>query len=351
MARYILFLLLTALGSIIALQHRFVPGIGPFPAWALNLVLGGAAGSAGAALVMALWRWWDHARDEEGSEERLLNAILLALAGAALGAVLYASIGTVFGSGSGSRVAQGLVLAGCVLAGARLGYSLGSPLHLLLVRPTRRPRPRRNGNGAPKLLDTSVIIDGRIGELVQTGFLEGEIVVPEFVLAELQNIADSSNSVRRRKGRRGLDVLRELMEDDAVAIRVSMRDYPDIREVDRKLIRATKEERGVLITTDFNLNRVAQVEGVKILNVNELAQAVKLRFIPGEDLTVEVIDRGEDIGQGVGYLDDGTMVVVENGRRHIGRTIKVTVKSTLQTEAGRMLFAEPAGEYSRWNRR
>jgi len=134
-----------------------------------------------------------------------------------------------------------------------------------------------------------------------------------------------------------------------VSIRVSMTDYPEIREIDRKLIRITKAERGVLVTTDFNLNRVAQVEGVKILNVNKLAQAVRPRCIPGEDLRVEVIDRGEEIGQGVGDLDDGTMVVVERGRRQIGRTIQATVKRMLQTEAGRMLFVEPAGEYSRWD--
>jgi uncharacterized protein YacL len=140
------------------------------------------------------------------------------------------------------------------------------------------------------------------------------------------------------------------MENDHVAIRVVARDYPAIAEVDRKLIRLAKEENAILITTDYNLNRVAQVEGIGILNVNELANAVKPRFVPGEPIDVEIIDRGAEINQGVGYLDDGTMIVVENGRRHIGRTIRATVKSTLQTDAGRMLFAEPANEAPRWEK-
>jgi uncharacterized protein YacL len=200
------------------------------------------------------------------------------------------------------------------------------------------------------VLDTSVIIDGRVGDLMATGFIEGEILIPEFVLDELQGIADSTDALRRRKGRRGLEILRQLMENDHVAIRVVARDYPSIAEVDRKLIRLAKEENAILITTDYNLNRVAQVEGIGILNVNELANAVKPRFVPGEPIDVEIIDRGAEINQGVGYLDDGTMIVVENGRRHIGRTIRATVKSTLQTDAGRMLFAEPANEAPRWEK-
>jgi len=200
------------------------------------------------------------------------------------------------------------------------------------------------------VLDTSVIIDGRVGDLMATGFIEGEILIPEFVLDELQGIADSADALRRRKGRRGLEILRQLMENDHVAIRVVARDYPAIAEVDRKLIRLAKEENAILITTDYNLNRVAQVEGIGILNVNELANAVKPRFVPGEPIDVEIIDRGAEINQGVGYLDDGTMIVVENGRRHIGRTIRATVKSTLQTDAGRMLFAEPANEAPRWEK-
>jgi uncharacterized protein YacL len=201
-----------------------------------------------------------------------------------------------------------------------------------------------------KVLDTSVIIDGRVGDLITTGFIEGEILIPEFVLDELQGIADSTDALRRKKGRRGLEILRQLMENDHVAIRVVARDYPSIAEVDRKLIRLAKEENAILMTTDYNLNRVAQVEGIGILNVNELANAVKPRFVPGEPIDVEIIDRGAEINQGVGYLDDGTMIVVENGRRHIGRTIRATVKSTLQTDAGRMLFAEPANEAPRWEK-
>jgi len=344
-----LFLSLVLVTAVVSLRHGLIPQLGSVPTWATNLLGGAAAGSLLAGMIFFGWKRFTAALEEEGAEVRLINSLLLGFAATGVGAILYVSIGLIFTFGIGVRIAQGAILAGTLLFGLGTGYILDRPIYSLggygLTTPRMKPTV------TSKILDTSVIIDGRIGDLLRTGFIEGEILVPEFVLAELQNIADSSNSLRRRKGRRGLEILHELMQDASVEIRVFGQDYPSIKEVDRKLIHLAKERSGTLLTTDYNLNRVAQVEGVKILNINELANAVKPLFLPGEAIDVEVIDRGEEIGQGVGYLDDGTMVVVENGRRHIGRKIKATVKSTLQTEAGRMLFVEPAGEPPRWSDR
>ena len=316
-----------------------------------NLLLGGMIGGLLALLFHSLWRRVASLVREEGAEIRLLNGLFVGLAFSLIGIVGHFALRIAFPAGPAVRIAQGFILFGSMTFGLRMGLSFENPLLGFMstaTPPALQNRQRKHVSN--KILDTSIIIDGRIGSLLSTGFIEGEILVPEFILAELQNIADSSNSLRRRKGRRGLDVLTQLMQDEDVPIRILAREYPAIKEVDRKLIHLAKDENATLITTDYNLNRVAQVEGVRILNVNELANAVKPRFIPGEELAVEIIDRGEEINQGVGYLDDGTMVVVENGRRHIGRTIKATVKSTLQTEAGRMLFVEPAGESPRWER-
>jgi uncharacterized protein YacL len=194
-----------------------------------------------------------------------------------------------------------------------------------------------SGGGVPKVIDTSVIIDGRILDIVQSGFLEGPLVLPRFVLRELQLIADSGDSMKRSRGRRGLDVLTKLQ---AIAtLEILERDYDDIAQVDAKLVRLAQERGGKLVTNDFNLNRVAGVEGVAVLNINELANAVKPALLPGEELRVAVIKEGKEQHQGVGYLEDGTMIVVENGRRLIGETVEVTVTSALQTMAGRMIFA------------
>jgi rRNA-processing protein FCF1 len=337
-------------GGAAAAVHRFFPAVFGLSASASSLILGAIAGGVLATLLHLIWRRLRSAWPEENAQIRLVNSLTVGLGATLMGVVFYFALGIAFPSGSAARVAQGFLLIGSTLVGLRIGFLLDGPIWRTGEASRLGERNRRNRTSGGKLLDTSIIIDGRIGSLLSTGFVEGEILVPEFVLAELQNIADSSNSLRRRKGRRGLDILNELMQDEGVSIRVLTKDYPSIREVDRKLIRLAKDESATLVTTDFNLNRVAQVEGVSILNVNELANAVKPQFIPGEEISVEIIDRGEEINQGIGYLDDGTMVVVENGRRHIGRTIKATVKSTLQTEAGRMLFVEPAGETPRWER-
>lgn len=193
-----------------------------------------------------------------------------------------------------------------------------------------------------KLLDTNVIIDGRIADICKTGFLEGTLLIPVFVLEELQYIADSSDTLRRVRGRRGLDVLQKIREDESnLEVEVMNVDFDDVQGVDSKLVRLAQKVGGKIITNDFNLNKVAQLRGVEVLNINELSNAVKPVVIPGETMKVQVVKDGKEPGQGVAYLDDGTMIVIENGHRYLSRTISVEVTSALQTSAGRMIFAKP----------
>jgi uncharacterized protein YacL len=190
------------------------------------------------------------------------------------------------------------------------------------------------------LLDTSVIIDGRIADIVQTGFINGTLMVPRFILNELQHIADSSDALRRNRGRRGLDILNKLKESP-VPPRITDMNVEGVREADEKLVILAKQLHCAILTTDYNLNKVAGIQGVTVLNINDLANAVKSQLLPGEAMSIKVIAEGKEQGQGVGYLDDGTMVVVEDGRRYISQTINVIVTKPLQTAAGRMIFAKP----------
>jgi len=192
-----------------------------------------------------------------------------------------------------------------------------------------------------KILDTSVIIDGRIADICQTGFVEGTLVIPQFVLEELQHIADSSDALKRNRGRRGLDILNRIQKELAVKVEFYEGDFEEIQEVDSKLIKLAKVMQGVLVTNDFNLNKVCEFQNVPVLNINDLANAVKPVVIPGEEMNVLVIKDGKEQNQGVAYLDDGTMIVVEGGRDYISKQIDVIVTSVLQTSAGRMIFAKP----------
>ena len=193
-----------------------------------------------------------------------------------------------------------------------------------------------------KLLDTSVIIDGRIADICRTGFVEGTLVIPQFVLTELQHIADSSDTLKRTKGRRGLDILKALQDDPLTTVLLTEVDFDDVPEVDLKLVRLAKKMGGAqIVTNDFNLNKVCELHNVQVLNINELANAVKPVVIPGEEMHVVVIKEGKEHHQGVAYLDDGTMIVVEDGKSYIGDAITVIVTSVLQTSAGRMIFAKP----------
>lgn len=198
-----------------------------------------------------------------------------------------------------------------------------------------------------KILDTSVIIDGRIADVCEAGFLDGVFLLPQFILQELQHVADSPDSLKRARGRRGLDILHKVQKMAHITVRITDEDFPKIKEVDAKLVALARVHDAKIITNDFNLNKVAELQGVIVLNINELASALKPVVLPGETLRAFVIKEGKEFNQGVAYLDDGTMVVVENGRRLIGKTIEVTVTSVLQTTAGRMIFSKTREEYER----
>lgn len=197
------------------------------------------------------------------------------------------------------------------------------------------------------ILDTSVIIDGRVADVAETGFLGGQLIIPQFMLRELQQVADSADSAKRNRGRRGLDILQRIQKNHNLDVQVSDIDFPDIREVDHKLIELAKQLNGKIVTNDFNLNKVAQLRGVAVLNINELANALKPVVLPGELMKVFVLKEGKEYNQGVAYLDDGTMVVIDNARRSIGKNVEISVTSVLQTTAGKMIFGRYAGEDGR----
>lgn len=196
-------------------------------------------------------------------------------------------------------------------------------------------------SGCPKILDTSVIIDGRILDVCKTKFIEGKLIVPEFVLKELRHIADSSDALKRKRGRRGLDVLKKLQTEIDVEVVIDSTDFDDVQEVDIKLIKLAQLLNGMVATHDYNLNKVADLHGISVLNINELANAVKPIVLPGEDMIVSVVKEGKENNQGLAYLDDGTMIVIENGRDLIGKTVTVIVTTALQTAAGKMIFVKP----------
>src|SRR5687768_1234087 len=264
----------------------------------LGALLGGAIGLAAAKTIGAAMYW---ANLSDGKVVFLHSLILLALP------------------------YLGLVL------GARRGEWL-EPANLVGLFRAAGPRKRY------RILDTSVIIDGRIADICETGFMDGTLVIPQFVLKELQLVADSSDSMKRNRGRRGLDILQKIQKMAGVDVTISDVDFPDVREVDLKLIELARTLQGKIVTNDFNLNKVAQLRGVEVLNINELANSLKPVVLPGELMKVFILKEGKEYNQGVAYLDDGTMVVVDNARKMIGKTIDVVVTSVLQTTAGKMIF-------------
>lgn len=287
------------------------------------------------------------------------------LMGGAVGAIIGLIIASLFSSSFISIPILGTLLS--VLLSLFLGYlglSLGAKrkeevLSFFNVFPKFRDRGDKGDKGERnkdarvvktpealpnyKILDTSVIIDGRIADIVQTGFVEGTLLVPSFVLEELRHIADSSDLLKRNRGRRGLDILNQISKETAVKVHIHEQDFDDILEVDSKLVRLGQVLGSPVLTNDYNLNKVAELQGVKVLNINELANAVKPVVLPGEEMLVQVMKEGKEPGQGVAYLDDGTMIVVDTGRRYMGQHITVLVTSVLQTAAGRMIFAKPKG--------
>jgi uncharacterized protein YacL len=233
--------------------------------------------------------------------------------------------------------------AAYLLVNSALGY-LGLILGIKKGKefePTKLPwfsKGVKEGSNGHKVLDTSVIIDGRIADICDTGFMEGTFIIPQFILQELRHIADSSDSLKRGRGRRGLDVLNRIQKQNNLEVKIIDQDYPKIQEVDAKLIALAKDISAKIITNDFNLNKVAELQGIAVLNINQLFNALKPVVLPGEIMNVKVLKEGKEPGQGVAYLDDGTMVVVDNARRFMGKNVDVSVTSVLQTTAGRMIF-------------
>lgn len=291
-----------------------------------------AAGVAGGVILAAVAIWLE-TRAVGVPFERLfwgtMGGFFGLIAGLAAGAALASLIPNAGMAGVGLPALLGAYLGSATTLRRRADLAPVSAV--LFPGSGRRPE-------LTKILDTSVIIDGRIVDLAETGFLDGVLLVPQFVLRELQQIADSADPLRRNRGKRGFDVLQRLQRSAKVKVEITDTDYPQVYDVDRKLIELGKAQGGKLVTNDYNLNRMAELSGVPVLNINELAGALKPVALPGELMHVHILKEGKEAGQGVAYLDDGTMVVIEHGRKHLGQPVDVTVTSVLQTSAGRMIF-------------
>ena len=284
------------------------------------------------------------------TEERLVKMNLKELSFSLLGCIIVLAIANLIGiafNGFGPLGTGIIILLNIVLGflGFRVARKKKDEINVSnLKNVLANPDSKKNivASGRPKILDTSVIIDGRILDLLQTGFIEGKILIPNFVLEELRHIADSSDSLKRNRGRRGLDILNEIQKQLSVPVEIVDYDTKEALEVDSKLLKMGEKMDAFVVTNDFNLNKVAEFQGVRVLNINELANAIKPVVLPGEEMQVTVIKAGKENGQGIGYLNDGTMIVVEGGNRFIGETKNVVVTSVLQTAAGRMIFTKIA---------
>jgi uncharacterized protein YacL len=287
----------------------------------------------GAAIVAFEWRLL-----RVMSLKRLIGAAIGSVLGI-FGAYLFALvIRSSISPGPIQSFLQIMVMMVMAYIGLVVGANKGDMLNLAALGGVFGGE--KSGQKSFKILDTSVIIDGRIADIAETGFLDGLIVIPQFVLRELQLVADSADSLKRNRGRRGLDILARLQKTASVQIQIVEDDFPSVREVDMKLIELAKLYEGKIITNDFNLNKVAQLQGVAVLNINELANSLKPIVLPGEIMRVFILKEGKEYNQGVAYLDDGTMVVVDNARKMIGKTIDISVTSVLQTTAGKMIFGK-----------
>ena len=322
------------------------------PAWIQNEFTGMAIGIL-LMYIVSMWLARYIVNVMKVLEERILKASLTDIMSGTLGLIL----GLIIGYLISSQIAQLQILGvqnilpifvTIILGyfGFQIGFKKRDELvQLFLVNrgggKDKKVDEQTESHKKLKILDTSVIIDGRIADICKTGFLEGTLVIPEFVLAELQHIADSSDALKRNRGRRGLDILNKIQKELPIDVEIYDGDFEDIQEVDSKLVKLAKISDGVVVTNDFNLNKVCELQGVAVLNINDLANAVKPVVLPGEKMNVQVIKDGKEHHQGVAYLDDGTMIVVEGGREFIGKQIDVVVTSVLQTSAGRMIFAKP----------
>ena len=277
-----------------------------------------------------------------GVEKLVKHIPLKVLAGGTIGLVLGLSIAKLIGVGFASIQNTTVSVVIYIILSCIFGY-IGMGLGSIKIEEVRFPNWAwfvRGMRGTPpaKILDTSVIIDGRIADIVETGFLSGVLVIPEFVLQELQHIADSPDPTRRVRGRRGLDVIKRLQLEKLVEVRIDRQDFENLNEVDAKLVALALRLNAKIVTNDYNLSKVAEVQGIRILNINQLANALKPVVLPGEVLRLHILKEGKEQGQGIAYLEDGTMVVVENASRHLGKEVEVSVTSILQTTAGRLIF-------------
>jgi uncharacterized protein YacL len=293
--------------------------------WVAAVAIGGLLLGLASLSLMKLWLKLD--------AERIIGGMVGMLTAALLGTILNSGIYRSIERAEIALPVYALIMTILCIVGLQLGASKAKELK---KKAEVRSNPEQKIVG---ILDTSVIIDGRIADVCETGFLDGDLVIPQFILKELQAIADSSESTKRTRGRRGLDILNKIRKQSYVKIIIDDTDYPSIKEVDQKLIHMAMETGYAILTNDFNLNKVAEVRSLQVLNVNQLANALKPIVLPGETMKVQVLKEGKEPAQGVAYLDDGTMVVVDNGRKQIGRNVEVTVTSVLQTTAGRMIFA------------
>jgi uncharacterized protein YacL len=286
----------------------------------------------GGAIIVFEWRL------RSVSLKRLIGAAIGSILGI-VGAYLFALvIRNSIPPGNTQSFLQIMVMLIMAYVGLAVGANKGDLLNLAALGGIFGGE--KQGKKSYKILDTSVIIDGRIADIAETGFLDGIIVIPQFVLRELQLVADSADSLKRNRGRRGLDILQRLQKANTLQIQIVEDDFPSVREVDMKLIELAKVYEGKIITNDFNLNKVAQLQGVAVLNINELANSLKPIVLPGETMRVFILKEGKEYNQGVAYLDDGTMVVVDNARKMISKTIDISVTSVLQTTAGKMIFGK-----------
>lgn len=329
-------------------ELEVIPLTSTYPQYITIITAGLASGLIG--FLLSPWLTYRTTQTVSWLEGKLQKTPTQDIVGGAIGLIVGLVIAVLLGS-SFSRIpliGDYLPIIGSLIFGY-LGISVGvkkkeEVLNFFAFFPKLTSREKTNRTQDKhkyKILDTSVIIDGRIADICKTGFLDGVLIIPGFVLEELRHIADSSDVLKRNRGRRGLDILNLIRKDLDIPVQIYEKDYDDIAEVDSKLVRLAQELKGYVITNDYNLNKVAEFQGVTVLNINELANAVKPVVLPGEEMVVQVIKDGKESGQGIGYLDDGTMIVIDGGKKFIGQTIGVVVTSVLQTAAGRMIFAKP----------
>lgn len=327
--------------SLTFIQPKLLPSLPLIVGVAVGIVLG---------ILLAPWLVNRVIQTVTWLEQRLQRTPIQEIVGGVIGVIAGLIIALLLGMAFSDIWLVGTLVKviGALLFGY-LGLSIGTKkkeelIGVFSIFPRfgrEKSKPEAKNPLHPKILDTSVIIDGRIADIVKAGFVEGTLIIPNFVLEELRHIADSSDLLKRNRGRRGLDILNKIRKEFGVMVQIYEQDFDDIAEVDSKLVKLAQLIEGIVVTNDFNLNKVAELQGVPVLNINELANAVKPVVLPGEEMVVHVVKDGKEVGQGVAYLDDGTMIVVEGGRKHMGQIISVLVTSVLQTSAGRMIFAKP----------